>query len=166
MRFLPLALMLACCGQPAAQTEPPLPTTFLATDRLDVADGKGLYVGRRDGSEVRVAFALPLDRVDPARRHDSERVGMSADGQTVVLIDRYATRAAGDNDSCAAGREAWLRVFSLAQATELLAVPVESCRDKIAAKEPAATWLGNDRFRIETAGSPVYELAGGGVRRL
>ena len=101
---------------------------------------------------------MPLDRVDPARGHGSDRVGATDHG-VVVLIDRYATRLSGAHDRCSAeGREAWVRVFALASAKALAAIPLESCRDGFTSAD--VTWEAPNRFSIDTRPARVYTIEG------
>jgi hypothetical protein len=153
-----LALLMTACEVPAEPQDAATPLLFRSVDMLDVADGRGVYVADRDGRKTRISFALPLDEVDPFRLHDSERLGETDEG-VVVMLDRYASRAAPDG-GCADGRETWVRVFSLPAARELLAVPAASCRRKIKGGDPDATWLAGGVFRIETPTPRTYAIEG------
>ena len=99
------ALLLAACGAAPAPV-PQETVTILQLDQLEVVNGKGRYTGEIGERRATIGFAVPVDRIDPARGHGSDRVGATEDG-VVVLVDRYATRVSGPDDRCAAdGREA------------------------------------------------------------
>lgn len=151
------ALLLAGCGT-ASGSDPGERLIVLQADRMEVVDGKGRYTGEIEGRQATIDYTVPLDRIDPARGHGSERIGATGD-DVVVLIDRYATKVSGPDDRCATdGREAWVRVFALTSRKEIAAIPLESCRDRIAAKD--VTWIEPNRFRIETGTPRVYAIAG------
>ena len=126
-------------------------------DEIGMAGGRGIFIARRDTGETRIAFDINRDRVAPERRHDMERVGETGDG-VVVVIDRYATRAA--DPRCADGRESFVRVFSLPLRRQLMQEPLESCRDHLVVEEPAVTWLEGTGFRIEGKAPRTYGIQG------
>ncbi len=130
------------------------------SDRIDVAKGRGIYTANRGGALTRIEFPLDDKRIDPARGHMFAPVGESADG-IVVLVDEYATPA--DGPRCADGTETFVRVFSMSDARELLAVPAGSCLDGVPRPMREATWLPPDRFRVETKPARTYVLLGGDV---
>jgi|GEM_PF-5070620 len=130
------------------------------SDRIDVAKGRGIYTANRGGALTRIEFPLDEKRIDPARGHMFAPVGESADG-IVVLVDEYGTRT--NDGHCANGTETFVRVFSLSDARELLAVPAGSCLDGVPRPTREATWLPPDRFRVETKPARTYVLSGGDV---
>jgi hypothetical protein len=163
LKPLPLlagAAMLAGCSAAPSPSAAPTPETLtvLQLDRMTVDNGRGQYVGEQDGRKARIAYDVPIDRIDPVRGHGSDRIGATRDG-VVVLVDRYATKASGPDDRCAAdGREAWIRAFSLATAREIAAIPLESCRNRVPAAD--VNWVEPNQFRIETRPARVYTING------
>lgn len=154
------ALLIASCSAPAPAEDQQSEIGFIDVDMLTLKDGKGLYTANRDGKITEILFTLDLQKVDPERGHDGERIGQT--DRVVVMFDRYATRAAS-GDACfdpLKGREAFVRVFSLELRREIFSRAVASCRDGVAAADPQVTWVGADGFRIEGAQPQTYRITG------
>lgn len=154
------AMLVISCSAPASAESQQAETGFIDADMLTVKDGNGLYAANRDGKITEIPFALDLQKVDPERGHDSERIGQT--GGTVVMFDRYATRAAS-GEACfdpLKGREAFVRVFSLELGREIFSRAVAGCRDGVAPADPQVTWVGADGFRIEGAQPQTYRITG------
>jgi hypothetical protein len=143
----------------------PLPDGAAPTfsDRIDVAEGRGIFIANRGGKLTRIPFNLDFTRVDPARGHMVAPVGATEAG-VVVMIDDYATKASANAPRCEEGTETFVRVFSLPLARELASVPAGSCLDGVPRPTSEATWLPPDGFRVET--SPTRTFAINGVDRI
>ncbi|MCC2978002.1 hypothetical protein LK533_15160 [Sphingomonas sp. PL-96] len=115
-------------------------------DQLDLRDGGGVYKSTRDGVTVEVPFAIDISKIDPARRHDSERIGQTDDG-VIVLLDRYASRASPDGH-CANGIESYVRAFSLQERKEVFAALAESCLSDKAGPDAEVAWEAPSGFRV------------------
>lgn len=102
----------AAAGQADPQVE------ILATDAVSVAGSQGTYTTRHDGTEVRIGFPVPAERVDPIYFHFAERIG--ATGDVAVVLDTYGS-GAGGGERCATERESWVRAFSLRRKDALAA---------------------------------------------
>lgn len=133
--------------------------TDIAIDVIDTADGKGRYTAKREGRTTQVAFPLALGQVAPDIFHTGQRLG-ETDAGIVVMIDEYASRAAGGR--CADGTEAFVRVFSLPLRREVMATAVESCLEGVRGADPRAEWLGEGRFRINGSKPTTYRIDGTG----
>ena len=144
--FLALILALGGCDRAPADAQSP---TFVEFDQLDLADGQGVYTATRGTDRIVIPFAIDATAIDPARRHDSERIGASADG-VVVMLDRYASKPRGDG-RCVDGVESTVRAFSLRLKQQVFAAPAESCLNHLPALQPPATWIAPDRFRVRDA---------------
>lgn len=131
--------------------------TVLMADQIDVAGGRGIYTVNRDGATSRIEFPVDEKRIDPTRGHMIAPVGETPEG-IVVLVDDYASRA--EKGRCTDGMETFVRVFSLLRARELMAIPAGSCLDGVKRPEREATWIGPDRFRVNTEPARTYILSG------
>lgn len=163
-----IAVVLGGVGcERAQQPQPSVNTTadasssvvVLAADAIEPQGNSASYINRDGGVEVRISFPLPADRVDAAYLHDVERIGRT--GDTVAVVDSYGSRP--QDSRCRDGREAWLRIFSLARRQQVEAILVESCRDRLVPGNPAVTWQG-DGFTIGGTKPRAFRIEPGRVR--
>lgn len=146
----------ACDTAPADANGQADKLEFLVMDSIAPQGSKAVYTAKRDDRETKIEFALPATKVDPPKLHFMEQVDETASG-VVVVIDRYASQTTSDK-RCEKGVEAFVRVFSLTAKKQLMAEPIESCLDGIAAVDPPVTWLGGDNFRIEGRHPKTYAI--------
>lgn len=141
-----LALCVGGCSPAADATQNAVTVSGMELDQMDIRNGIGRYVSTRENTKTEIAFQVDLARIDPIKRHDSERVGQTADG-VIVLLDRYASKMQSDG-RCARGIESFVRAFSLQKKKELIAVPAESCLTGKTGDAANVTWFAPDSLQV------------------
>lgn len=161
-----LCACLSACSQAKSDAADPVPVvTMMDFDILGVEAGRGFYLAKRTGGDVRIPFALDLKQVSPERYQSSERLTETSDG-SVVMLDTYGSRVQASDARCTDGRETFVRVFSLKQRKELFSQLAASCLSRIEGANPVATSPDPGSFRIEGAQPKTFRVADGKVEPL
>lgn len=158
---LVMAWCLSACAPAPADPPDGATLSLMELDQFDLRDGRGVYKSTRAGVTVEVPFDIDLANLNPARRHDSARIGQTEDG-VIVLLDRYASKAEPDG-RCANGIESFVRAFSLSARKELVEIPAESCLRGNTGPNATIAWLAPDGFQV---GERRYSIRGQQVEAL
>jgi hypothetical protein len=146
--FFPMVAWLGACSPAADAPQDVVTVSDMEFDQMDIRDGVGRYVSTRGTVKTEIAFDVDLATLDPVQRHDSERIGQTAEG-VIVLLDRYASKAQ-PGGRCARGIESFVRAYSLRENKQLIAVPAESCLTGKTGDAAKVTWLAPDGFQVGT----------------